>query len=141
MVLTNLGGTLTGLGDRGCVLSNLEEAIKAYREALSEFTRAQTPLEWGMLKTNIGGPFLLLGERKGGIVESQEATQTFQQALSVYTPSGSPTAWASTQRRKVGNALVTRRTALVTRRTQEREFEPCRVHSRISTNGLRRRWL
>src|SRR5208283_2184426 len=117
MVLTNLGGALTGLGDRGGVLSNFEDAIKAYREALSEFARAQTPLEWGMLKTNIGAPFLLLGERKGGILESQEATQTFQQALSVYTPSGSPTAWASTQR-KVGNALVTRR-------TQEREFEPC----------------
>ena len=61
----------------------LEQAVAAYRAALTERTRDRVPLNWAMTQTNIGTALLQrLGERESGTARLEEAAVcTFRAAL------------------------------------------------------------
>jgi hypothetical protein len=64
MTQNNLGNALSSLGERGRGTARLEEAVKAFREALKEFTREQSPYYWEGTQRNLARVLKLLDERK-----------------------------------------------------------------------------
>ena len=75
----NLGNALKVLGERESRTTQLEEAIKAYREALQENTRSRVPHDWSMTQYNLGKVLLSLGERESGTVRLEEAVAAFRE--------------------------------------------------------------
>jgi hypothetical protein len=65
MTQNNLGAALRTLGQRENGTERLLEAVKAYRDALEEWTRERVPLQWAMTQNNLGNVQTLLNERLG----------------------------------------------------------------------------
>ena len=64
----NLGIALVRLGERESGTARLEEAVAAYRAALTERTRERVPLDWAMTQNNLGNALSSArraGERHG----------------------------------------------------------------------------
>jgi hypothetical protein len=61
--------------------ARLEEASKAYRLALEEFTRERVPLKWAMTQNNLGNALSMLGERESGTARLEEAIEAYREAL------------------------------------------------------------
>ena len=59
----NLGNTLLALGERETGTERLEEAVVAYRAALTEYTRDHVPRHWAMTRNNLSNALLALRER------------------------------------------------------------------------------
>ena len=55
-----------GYGSYQLTMDTLEEAVAAYRAALSERTRERVPLDWAQTQNNLGNALLRLGERESG---------------------------------------------------------------------------
>jgi hypothetical protein len=49
-----LGNALLGLGQRESGTTRLEQAAKAFRDALLEYTRERMPLQWAGTQNNLG---------------------------------------------------------------------------------------
>ncbi len=64
MTQNNLGTALSPLGERESGTARLEEAVAAYRDALTERTRERVPLGWAMTQNNLGNALWSLGERE-----------------------------------------------------------------------------
>ncbi|HYN59401.1 MAG TPA: tetratricopeptide repeat protein, partial [Rubrivivax sp.] len=77
----NLGNALTALGERESGTARLEEAVRAFRSALGEYTRERVPLQWAMTQNNLGALLWTLGERESGTARLEEAVQAFRAAL------------------------------------------------------------
>jgi tetratricopeptide (TPR) repeat protein len=63
MTQNNLGNVLATLGERESGTDRLEQAVAAYRAALTEYTRERVPLQWATTQNNLGGALMVLAER------------------------------------------------------------------------------
>jgi tetratricopeptide (TPR) repeat protein len=100
----NLGNTLRVLGERESGTARLEEAVKAYREALKEYTRECVPLDWATTQISLGAALETLGERETGTARLAEAVEAYREALQELTRERVPLEWATTQN-NLGTAL------------------------------------
>jgi tetratricopeptide (TPR) repeat protein len=85
----------------------LAEAVQAYRQALTVFTRDALLQDWAMSQNNLGAALQSLGEREGGAEGTRrlaEAVEAFRQAFTVYTRDALPQYWAAIQN-NLGNTL------------------------------------
>jgi hypothetical protein len=64
MTQNNLGIALGMLGVREAGTARLEEAVDAYRAALTEYTFEQTPWQWSVTQKNLDNALLILKERE-----------------------------------------------------------------------------
>jgi hypothetical protein len=64
--LNLLGTALSRLGERESGKARVEEAVAAYRAALTERSRERLPLDWAMTQNNLGNALQTLGERESG---------------------------------------------------------------------------
>jgi tetratricopeptide (TPR) repeat protein len=108
----NLGNVLQTQGERTGGpdgLRLLDEAVTAYRDALTIHTRDAMPAQWAMTQNNLGNTLEIQGDRTGGQEGRRllaEAVTAHRDALTIYTRTDSPTDWAMTQN-NLGNALQT----------------------------------
>ncbi|HEX2151317.1 MAG TPA: hypothetical protein VHG31_04885, partial [Stellaceae bacterium] len=79
--LNLLGNALASLGERESGMARLEEAVAAYRAALTEYTRERVPLDWAATQNNLGSALLRLGERGSGTARLEEAVAAYRAAL------------------------------------------------------------
>jgi tetratricopeptide (TPR) repeat protein len=106
----NLGNALQTQGDRTGGpegLRLLNEAVAAYREALTVYTRAETPVDWAMTQNNLGSALQTQAESMGGpesIRVLNEAITAYRDALSVRTRTDMPSEWGMTHN-NLGSAL------------------------------------
>ena len=54
------------LGERQSGTERLEQAVAAFREALTERTRERVPLDWAATQNNLGVALWRLSERESG---------------------------------------------------------------------------
>jgi len=94
---TDLGIALLTLGEWESGTARLEEAVRAHRAALEEWTRERVPLDWAMTQNNLGNALLGLGERESGTARLEQAVAAFRAALVEYTRERVPLPWAQTQ--------------------------------------------
>lgn len=112
MTQSNLGNALKLLGERESgqdeSILRLEEAVAAYRAALTERPRERVPLQWAMTQNNLGAALASLGERESRQEESirrlAEAVTAYRAALTERTRERVPLDWAITQN-NLGAAL------------------------------------
>ena len=81
-------------------LRRLNEAVEAYRQALTVYTRDDLPQPWATTQNNLGIALWALGERLGGpegLRRLSEAVEAYRQALTVHTRDDLPQDWAMTQ--------------------------------------------
>ena len=81
-------------------LRRLNEAVEAYRQALTVRTRDDLPQDWARTQNNLGIALWALGERLGGpegLRRLSEAVEAYRQALTVHTRDDLPQDWATTQ--------------------------------------------
>ena len=64
MAQDNLGTALSTLGERESGTARLEEAVAAYRDALTEWTRERVPLQWTATQNSLKTALRVLDERK-----------------------------------------------------------------------------
>jgi tetratricopeptide (TPR) repeat protein len=76
-----LGTALSTLGERESGTGRLEEAVAAYRAALTEWTRERVPLDWAMTQNNLGTALSTLGARESGTARLEEAVAAYRAAL------------------------------------------------------------
>ena len=95
--LNLLGNALWGLGERESGTARLEEAVEAYRAALTERTRERVPLDWAGTQNNLGNALASLGERESGTARLEEAVAAYRAALTERTRERVPLDWAGTQ--------------------------------------------
>ncbi len=90
-------GIRTG-GAEGVAL--LGQAVDAYRDALTVYTRAEHPVDWAMTQNNLANALVQQGIRTGGAegaVLLGQAVDAYNAALTVYTRAEHPVDWAMTQ--------------------------------------------
>ena len=104
--LRKRGLVLAALGERESDTTRLEEAVAAFRAALTERTRERVPLQWAGTQNNFGVALATLGERKNDTAQLEEAVAACRAALTEYTRERAPLEWAMTQD-SLGSALVT----------------------------------
>ena len=85
--------------------TDLDAALKAYRDALEQWTRERAPLKWAMTQSGLGNALQMLGNREGGTARLKEAIAAFRAALEEYTRARVPLEWAGTQN-NLGGALL-----------------------------------
>jgi tetratricopeptide (TPR) repeat protein len=95
--LNGLGLALFSLGERESGTVRLEEAVQAYRAALTERTRERVPLDWARTQSNLGFALWRLGERESGTAAREAAVEAFHAALTEQTRERMPLQWAATQ--------------------------------------------
>ena len=61
------------MGERQSGTERLEEAVGAFRAALTEYTPERMPLDWAMTQNNLGGALATLGERQSDTQRLEEA--------------------------------------------------------------------
>jgi CHAT domain-containing protein/tetratricopeptide (TPR) repeat protein len=76
---------------------NIERAIRAFEQALTVFTREDSPDMWGVACFDLGIAYRerVAGERADNF---ERAIRAFEQALTVFTREDSPAEWAATQK-------------------------------------------
>jgi tetratricopeptide (TPR) repeat protein len=84
----------------------VEEAVAAYREALTERTRERVPLDWARTQNNLGAALSTLGKRESGTGRLEQAVAAYREALKEYTRERVPLDWAATLN-NLGVALST----------------------------------
>jgi hypothetical protein len=91
------GVALRNLGSRESGTQRLEEAVAAFRAALTEQTRERVPLKWASTQTSLAVAFRVLGERESGTQRLEEAVAAYRAALTEQTRERVPFDWAGTQ--------------------------------------------
>jgi tetratricopeptide (TPR) repeat protein len=94
MAQNNLGAAFLSLGKRESGTARLEDAVAAYRAALTEWTRERVPVQWAMAQNNLGAAFLNLGVRESGTARLEEAVTAYSAALTERTRERVPLYWA-----------------------------------------------
>ena len=101
--LTSLGISLqeAGIRTEGADIQKfLREAVVAYRDALTVYTKEQLPQQWAMTQNNLGKVFSQQGIRTGGEAGTRllaEAVAAYREALTIRTKELLPQDWAATQ--------------------------------------------
>src|SRR6516164_5734916 len=85
---SNLGAALHSLGERESGTTNLEAAVVAHREALTERTRDRAPLDWATSFGNEGVALMLLAERRGDTAMAETAVSQINTAIETMRESG-----------------------------------------------------
>ena len=116
--LSDLGTSLSVLGQRETGTERLEQAIETFTDALNERSRDREPLDWAMAKSNLGTALLNLGQRETGTERLEQAVEAYTDALKERTRDRVAFEWAKTNT-NLGNALV----ALGLRETGEMRLE------------------
>jgi tetratricopeptide (TPR) repeat protein len=106
IALNLLGVALSILGERESDPARLEQAVAVYRDALKEYARDRTPLEWAQANNNLGNALRSLGERETGPARLEEAVAVYRDALKEYTRGRVPLDWAMVKN-NLGHALCT----------------------------------
>jgi tetratricopeptide (TPR) repeat protein len=83
----------------------LEQAVDAFRIALSERPREIAPLEWATTQNNLGAALQALGECNSDTKLMEQAVDAYRAALEEWTDSRTPSDWAGVQI-NLGNALA-----------------------------------
>jgi len=99
-----LGLALLVIGEQAGDNNALADSVKAFRAALTEFTRDRVPLDWAAAQNNLGSALAQLGERETP-ARLEEAVAAFLAALEVSTRDRVPLDWAGTQN-NLGLALA-----------------------------------
>lgn len=86
--LNNLGAALQTLGERESGTARLEEAVAAYRDALTERTRERVPLQWATTQYNFSLVIEVLATRNGSASTFQEALDCAKGALAAFQDAG-----------------------------------------------------
>ena len=113
-----LGDGLHRLGERERGTKRLEQAVDAYRAALTVYTRDRVPDEWARTQNNLGNALLALGKRESGTKRLEQAAAAYRAALSMSSRERNPLDWAATHG-NLGSALL----ALGTRETGRQRLE------------------
>ena len=92
-----LGRCTMRIGEREKGTQHLHAAVKAFREALEEFTRQHVPLQWAMTQNKLGGALSRIGERENSTERLREAVKALRDALEEHTRQRVPLDWAMTQ--------------------------------------------
>jgi tetratricopeptide (TPR) repeat protein len=101
----DLGLALSSLGERETDTVNLEQAIVAFREALTEVSREHVPLRWAAIQNNLANALSSIGQRESGTAKLEEAAVVYQEALTGVTRERAPLYWAMIQH-NLGFVLV-----------------------------------
>ncbi len=93
-----LGKVLQVLAEKSTTLSSLSDAEEAFNNALTIFTKAETPQIWATIQNRLGQLFYKMDVRSGSKAEEpsrlKEATTAYQSALQVFTMAETPLKWA-----------------------------------------------
>jgi tetratricopeptide (TPR) repeat protein len=108
----NLGNALLALGERESGTARLEEAVVAFRAAVTERTRERVPLDWAQTQMNLGRALETLGKRESRTARLGEAVAAWTACLEVTSTVLPPewVRWVET-RRDEALAEVARRSA------------------------------
>lgn len=79
----NLGNALLALGERESGTARLEEAVVAFRAAVTERTRERVPLDWAQTQMNLGRALETLGKRESRTARLGEAVAAWTACLEV----------------------------------------------------------
>jgi tetratricopeptide (TPR) repeat protein len=111
MTQSNLGKALCELGGREPGSARLEEAVAAFRAALTERTRERVSRDWAMTQNDLGIALCTLGERESGTARLEEAVAAYCAALEERTRERLPLDWAeSAANLGVARTLIAERT-------------------------------
>jgi hypothetical protein len=91
-----LGSTIAGEAGPRLLL----EALTAYSEAETYYTREQSSPDWALMQNNRGGALLALGRRFEGVDGAaylNDAAAAFRETLEIFTRERWPLEWAATQ--------------------------------------------
>jgi tetratricopeptide (TPR) repeat protein len=105
-VLNDLGTALATLGEREAGTTRLEQAVAAFRAALTERRQDRAPLDWAMTQNNLGAAVQTLGAREAGTERLEQAVKAYRAALTEHRQDRVPLDWAMTQM-NLGTALLT----------------------------------
>ncbi len=100
-------GALLNHGERFGGLTSLQQAIDAYRVALTVYTEKDMPAKWAETQNCLGNSFSILGNREGGEggrESLQHSLDAYRAALTVYVEKDMHAQWAKTQN-NLGNSL------------------------------------
>jgi tetratricopeptide (TPR) repeat protein len=104
-VLNDLGTALATLGEREAGTTRLEQAVAAFRAALTERRQDRAPLDWAMTQNNLGAAVQTLGAREAGTERLEQAVKAYRAALTERRQDRVPLDWAMTLM-NLGNALL-----------------------------------
>jgi tetratricopeptide (TPR) repeat protein len=106
--LNDLGNALQTLGGRESGTTTLQQAVTSYREALKEFTRERSPLDWAETQDNLGTTLARIGARESGTETLRAAVAAYRELLEeghhipdIVLPNG-----LAPMHNNLGNALV-----------------------------------
>ena len=88
MTQNNLGNALRVLGERESGTARLEAAVRAYEEALKEYTREKVPLAWAGTRMNLGTALYVMGERHDDSEKIERAIGIFDAVLPIAKSEG-----------------------------------------------------
>jgi tetratricopeptide (TPR) repeat protein len=90
----NLGTVLRTLGDRAGDPALLQQAVAAYRAALTVHTPQAAPMDWAMTQNNLAITFLSLAKLEGDPARLAKAQEALELALTVRTRADAEYLWA-----------------------------------------------
>lgn len=105
MTQSDLGATLTTLGERESNTAPLREAVAAFRAALEERTRDRAPRDWAVTQHHLGIALGRLGRLENGTTHLIQAVAAFRAALDELPRARAPLEWAGAQY-NLGNVLI-----------------------------------
>jgi tetratricopeptide (TPR) repeat protein len=100
----NAGTALLQFGDVAGDNDALAGAIRIWKLALADVSRADRAADWAQTQNNLGIALERLGERESGTTQLDEAVAAYHAALEERTRARVPLDWAQTQS-NLGNAL------------------------------------
>jgi tetratricopeptide (TPR) repeat protein len=100
----NLGVALLWLGQSEDETAQFEDAIAAFRAALTVRRRDREPRDWAATQDNLGTALLWLGQSEHETAQFEDAIAAFRAALTVRRRDRMPLAWAATKN-NLGDAL------------------------------------
>ena len=101
----DLGDTLRDIGEREAGTDRLNEAIEAYKAALTEFPRQAAAAEWALTQNDLGDALFAVAQRTMDKEPLVRAVVAYRNAALVRTRERSPADWALTQN-SLGSALA-----------------------------------
>ena len=94
MTMDNLGTVLRLLGEQRRGARTLQQAVAAYKSALTEFSRDRFPQQWATTKNNLGAALQKLASREDDPKIMQDAITSYECALEECGKESVPITWA-----------------------------------------------
>jgi hypothetical protein len=84
----SIAATLCAIGQRENGSDHLEASVSAYRGALEEMTRENSPLDWASAQAGLGNALRNLGERTANAARLQESVSAYALAVETFETAG-----------------------------------------------------